>query len=61
MDTMGTMDIMDTMISIIRYILFQLSGIIVTFIVIIIAWAMVYKIIITRFPLIREILGQKIT
>ena len=61
MDTMGTMDIMDTMISIIRYILFQLSGIIVTFIVIIIAWAMVYKIIIIRFPLIREILGQKIT
>jgi len=48
-------------ISIIRYILFQLFGIIITFIVIIIAWFMIYKLILRRFPLIREILGQKIT
>lgn len=44
-----------------NYFLLQLCGIVVTLIVILFAWYMIYKIVLRRFPLFREILGQKIT
>lgn len=45
----------------INYFLLQMAGIIVTLIVILIAWYMIYRTVLLRFAFFREILGQKIT